>query len=228
MHDLIPAAWREPLAPAIESGDFTELVEFVAQQRLDHPGRIYPPAAEVFTALELTPFDDVRAVILGMDPYPRVGQAHGLAFSIRPGTKPFPPSLRNILDEVERDLGERVNRDGSLIPWARNGVLLLNVGMTVRERTPGSHLSKWQFFTDAVIRAVNQKRDPVAFLLWGKDAEKKEHLLDLGRHPVLKSSHPSGFSARLNFTGTSPFTKANKELLKVGQPPIDWRLPEIS
>lgn len=225
MDDLIPVDWLAQLGPAIGSDAFSRLSAFVAQERADHPGRIYPPAPEVFTALELTPHVAVRAVILGMDPYHRPGQAHGLAFSIRPGAKPYPSSLRNILDEVRRDLGEAVNRDASLIPWTRNGVLLLNAGLTVREGTPGSHLKNWQFFTDAVIQAVARRPDPVAFMLWGRDAQKKERLLAGGRHLVLKSSHPSGLSARIDFTGTSPFTRANDELRKAGQTPIDWRLP---
>lgn len=225
MDDLTPTDWRAQLASAIDSDDFRRLSAFVAKERADHPGRIYPPAPEIFAALELTPFDAVRVVILGMDPYHRPGQAHGLAFSIRPGTKPFPSSLRNALNEVQRDLGEPVNRDGSLIPWARNGVLLLNTGLTVREGTPGSHLKNWKFFTDAVIQAVARGPDPVAFMLWGKHAQAKEYLLDCGRHLILKSSHPSGRSAHINFTKTSPFTRANDELRNAGQPPIDWRLP---
>lgn len=225
MKEFIPTDWRAQLASAIESDDFGRLRAFMAQERASHPGRIFPPAPEVFAALELTPFDTVRAVILGMDPYHRPGQAHGLAFSIRPGAKPFPSSLRNVLNELERELGLAVNRDGSLIPWARNGVLLLNTAMTVREGTPGSHLRHWQFFTDAVIQAVTRRPDPVAFMLWGRDAQKKERLLAGGRHLVLKSSHPSWFSARIDFTGTSPFTRANDELRRTGQPPIDWGLP---
>ena len=225
MDDLIPTDWRAQLASAIDSDDFRRLSAFVAKERADHPGHIYPPAPEIFAALELTPFDAVRAVILGMDPYHRPGQAYGLAFSIRPGAKPHPSSLRNVLNELELDLGLAVNRDGSLIPWARNGVLLLNTGLTVREGTPGSHLKKWQFFTDAVIQAVARKPDPVAFMLWGKDAHTKEYLLDGGRHLVLKSSHPSWFSAGIDFTETSPFTRANDELREAGQPPIDWGLP---
>ena len=225
MDELIPADWSAQLASVIGSDDFKRLRAFVAQERADHSGRIFPPAPEVFAALKLTPFDAVRAVVLGMDPYHRPGQAHGLAFSIRPGAKPFPSSLRNVLNELERDLGLAVNRDGSLIPWVRNGVLLLNTGLTVREGTPGSHLKYWQFITDAVIQAVARKPDPVAFMLWGKHAQAKEYLLDGGRHTVLQSSHPSGRSAHINFTETSPFTRANDELRKAGQPPIDWGLP---
>jgi uracil-DNA glycosylase len=225
MRHLIPDDWRAQLTSAIDSDDFSRLSEFVAQQRLDHPDGVFPPAAEVFAALDLTPFEAVRAVILGMDPYFKPGQAHGLAFSIRPGSKPFPTSLRNVLNELERDLGEPVNRGGSLIPWARNGVLLLNTGMTVRAGTPGSHLRNWRFFTDAVIQAVARKPDPVAFLLWGRHAQAKAQLLEGGPHLVLKSSHPTGYSAHIDFTGTSPFSRANEELQRVGRPDIDWRLP---
>lgn len=224
MRDLIPADWRAQLASAIDSDDFSRLTEFVARERREHPRDVFPPAREVFAALEITRFAAVRAVILGMDPYFSPGQAHGLAFSIRPGSKPFPSSLRNILKELERDLGPPVNQGGSLVPWARNGVLLLNTGLTVRGR-PGSHLRNWQFFTDAVIEAVARKRHPVAFLLWGNDAQKKGRLLKGTPHPVLRSSHPSGRSARLDFTGTSPFSRANEALRRVGRPDIDWRLP---
>jgi uracil-DNA glycosylase len=225
MRELIPADWTEQLGPTIRSEMFDGLADFVARQRNEYPGRIYPPASEVFTALDLTPYDEVRAVILGMDPYPGFGQAHGLAFALRPSATPFPPSLRNILNELERDLGIAVNRDGSLIPWARHGVLLLNTAMTVLEGKPGSHMRKWKFFTDAAIKAVARKPYPVAFMLWGNDAQRKEHLIDGERHPILKSSHPSSRSARINFTGKSPFTRANAKLRRAGQPEIDWRLP---
>ena len=225
MDERIPADWRAQLAPAIDSDAFRALTTFVAKERTDHPGAIYPPAPEVFTALDLTPFDKVRAVILGMDPYAKSGQAHGLAFSIRPGSKPYPTSLRNILNELEHDLGAPAERGGSLIPWARNGVLLLNTGLTVRDRTPGSHIKPWRFFTDAVIEAVARKPDPVAFLLWGQHAQAKAHLLEGTPHLVLRSSHPTGYSAHIDFTGTSPFSRANRELAKVGRPAIDWRLP---
>ena len=224
MRDLIPADWAEQLGPAIRSDEFDRLADFVARQRNDYPGRIYPPASEVFTALDLTPYDEVRAVILGMDPYPGFGQAHGLAFSLRPDATPFPSSLHNILNELERDLGVAVNRDGSLIPWARQGVLLLNTAMTVLEGTPRSHLSNWEFFTDAVVQAVARKPHPVAFMLWGKEAQKKKRLID-GRHIILESSHPSGLSAHINFTDKSPFTRANAKLRRAGQREIDWRLP---
>ena len=225
MRDLIPASWSAQLAPVIRSDEFQRLTTFLAGQRHDNPGRIYPPASEVFAALDLTPYDKVRAVILGMDPYHGFGQAHGLAFSLRLNATPFPSSLRNILNELERDLRHPVNRNGSLVPWARNGVLLLNVGMTVLEGTPGSHLKNWRFFTDAVIAAVARKPKPVAFLLWGKDAQKAErHLLE-GPHLILESSHPSGRSAHLNFNNTSPFRRANAELRKAGEPEIDWNLP---
>lgn len=225
MRELIPPDWAAQLASAIESDEFTRLSAFVAQERVDYPDGIYPPAPDVFAALDLTPFDAVRAVILGMDPYFKPGQANGLAFSIRPGSKPFPTSLRNVLNELERDLGQPANRGGSLIPWARNGVLLLNTGMTVRAGEPGSHLKRWRFFTDAVIEAVARKPDPIAFLLWGKHAQEKARLLEGGPHLVLESSHPTGYSAHIDFTGTSPFSRANDELRTVGRPEIDWRLP---
>lgn len=220
----IPLDWREQLDPIVDWTQFEATQALVRADRDGHGDRVFPPALEVFQALEMTPFSSVRAVILGQDPYPRHGQAHGLAFSLRPGASPFPGSLSNILVEHERDYGPG-NRDGSLIPWARQGVLLLNTALTVIEGHPASHLAAWTPFTDAVIRAVALRPSPVVFMLWGRPAEAKRHLIPSGRHPVLVRSHPSGLAAYRNFRGTSPFRAANEALKAAGAPEIDWTLP---
>jgi uracil-DNA glycosylase len=187
---------------------------------------VYPPEDEVFAALELTPYERVKVMILGQDPYHGPGQAHGLAFSVRPGVAP-PPSLRNIFRELRDELGCPPPRDGSLVPWARQGVLLLNAVLTVRAGEPNSHQGKgWETFTDAVIRAVNERPGRVVFVLWGGYAAKKEALIDAGRHAVLRSAHPSPLSAKRGFFGSRPFTKVNAALEDGGQAPVDWCLRE--
>jgi uracil-DNA glycosylase len=220
----IPLDWREQLDPIVDWAQFEATQALVQKDRDDHVGRVYPPASEVFRAFEVTRFHSVRAVILGQDPYPRAGQADGLAFSLRPGASPFPSSLRNILDEVERDYGP-VNRNGSLVPWAEAGVLLLNAALTVIDGRPGVHLKAWTPFTDDVIKAVALRASPVVFMLWGRRAKAKRTLVDNGRHLVQVRSHPSGRSAYRNFKGTSPFRSANGALTAAGLPEIDWSLP---
>jgi uracil-DNA glycosylase len=185
---------------------------------------VFPPEAEVFSALELTPFENVRVLIVGQDPYHDDGQAHGLAFSIKPGKK-VPPSLRNIYKELEADLGIPRTKNGFLEPWARQGVLLLNTSLTVRAHAAGSHKGQgWEKLTDAIIRAVSSKSERVVFVLWGALAGKKLALIDTTRHTVVQSSHPSPLSAHNGFFGSKPFSKINAALLEVGQAEIDWRL----
>ncbi len=220
----IPLDWRERLDPIVDWTQFEATRSLVQADREAYVDRVYPPAPEVFKALELTPFSTVRAVILGQDPYPRAGQADGLAFSLRPGASPFPGSLANILRELERDYGP-VSRSGSLVPWAQQGVLLLNAALTVVDGRPGGHLKAWTPFTDAVIKAVVDRAAPVVFMLWGRRAEAKRVLIGSGRHPVQVRSHPSGRSAYRNFKDTSPFRSANEALISAGLPEIDWTLP---
>ncbi len=220
----IPLDWCERLDPIVDWTQFEATQSLVQADRDLYVDRVYPPAPEVFKALELTPFSGVRAVILGQDPYPGRGQAHGLAFSLRAGVSPFPGSLTNILGEVERDYGP-VNRSGSLVPWAPKGVLLLNAALTVIDRRPGSHLKAWTPFTDAVIKAVALRASPIVFMLWGRRAEEKEILIGSDRHLVQIRSHPSGRSAYRNFKNTSPFRSANEALIAAGLPEIDWTLP---
>lgn len=221
----LPSAWRPLLDAETEKPYFGKLREFVDRERRTH--EVFPPEDEVFAALELTPYERVKVMILGQDPYHGPGQAHGLAFSVRPGVAP-PPSLRNLLRELKDDAGCPVPTNGDLIPWARQGVLLLNAVLTVRSGQPNSHKGKgWETFTDAVIRAVDARPEPVVFVLWGGYAGKKEALIDTRRHTVLKSAHPSPLSARRGFFGSRPFTKTNAALEQSGQAPIDWCLPDI-
>lgn len=186
---------------------------------------IYPRGSRIFAALDTTPFDAVRVVILGQDPYHGPGQAHGLCFSVLPGV-PVPPSLENIFKEIERDLRIPRPDHGCLVPWARRGVLLLNSVLTVEQNKPGSHAGKgWEGFTDACIDALNREREGLVFLLWGSYAQAKGKLIDLRRHRVLKAPHPSPLSAHRGFIGCGHFSRTNDYLREHGQEPIDWSLP---
>ena len=219
----LPPSWRGALADEIEKPYFQELARFVAEERKTQ--QVFPPDDEVFSALSLTPHDDVRVLILGQDPYHDDDQAHGLCFSVRPGIRP-PPSLVNIYKELESDVGVKAPKNGNLIPWAKQGVLLLNAVLTVRAHTPNSHKDRgWETFTDAVIRKVNEKKQRVVFLLWGAYAQKKAKLIDDKRHTVIKAVHPSPLSARNGFFGSKPFSTINHELEASGSKPVDWRLP---
>lgn len=186
--------------------------------------RIFPPGNEIFNAFTLTPFDAVKVVVLGQDPYHGPGQAHGLSFSVREGVRP-PPSLENIFKELHDDLGLPRPPHGSLTKWAKQGVLLLNTVLTVRARQANSHREKgWEIFTDEVIRRVNAQRDGLVFLLWGSAAKKKSTMIDTSRHLILTSSHPSPYSASYSFFGSKPFSKINQYLEKNNKTPIDWSL----
>lgn len=218
----IPAGWREALRDELAQPAAAALADFVATERAAHT--IYPPAGEEFTALALTPLAEVRAVILGQDPYHGPGQAHGLAFSVRQGV-PIPPSLKNIYKELRADLGLAPPDHGHLAEWARHGVLLLNTVLTVRAGAANSHKGRgWERLTDAIIRAVSARPTPAVFLLWGAPAQKKAALVDEGRHAILRAAHPSPLSAHNGFFGSRPFSQANAALAERGQPPVDWRL----
>jgi uracil-DNA glycosylase len=202
---------------------FRELMSFIDEERREHT--VYPPEPDVSNAFRLTPYESVKVVILGQDPYHGEGQAHGLAFSVRPGVRP-PPSLKNIFKELHTDVGCSAPKDGSLEPWARQGVLLLNAVLTVRAGQPNSHRGKgWEQFTDAAISAVSARTERVVFVLWGGPAQKKLSLIDTTRHAVLKSPHPSPLSAKTGFFGSRPFSAVNAALRAAGQEPIDWCLP---
>jgi uracil-DNA glycosylase len=219
----LPESWRGAVHRQLDAPLLSDLMQFVADERAHHT--VFPPQAQVFTALETTPLPAVRAVILGQDPYHGDGQAHGLAFSVPPGI-PTPPSLRNIFAELQSDLGVPKPTSGSLLPWARQGVLLLNTVLTVRSHAAHSHKGRgWEAFTDAVLRAVNDRPEPVIFLLWGAPAQKKRSLIDTTRHTVLEAPHPSPLSAYTGFFGSRPFSRANAALVDAGRSPIDWTLP---
>ncbi|MGF9698863.1 MULTISPECIES: uracil-DNA glycosylase [Paenibacillus] len=187
---------------------------------------VYPSKENLFSALKLTPYHQVKAVILGQDPYHGVGQAHGLSFSVMPGVR-IPPSLLNIYKELHADLGLPIPKHGYLVHWAEQGVLLLNNVLTVREGQPNSHQGLgWQTFTDAVIRALNERSEPMVFMLWGSHAQKKGAFINRDKHLVLESTHPSPLAAHRGFLGSRPFSKANDFLTSKGIQPIDWTIPE--
>ncbi|SEM63173.1 Uracil-DNA glycosylase [Stigmatella aurantiaca] len=223
MWERLPTGWKKVLAGALEMPSAEALERFVDAER--KKATVYPPEDEMFSAFQLTPPDGVRVLVLGQDPYHGPGQAHGLAFSVRPGVR-LPPSLLNIFKELRSDLGLPPGMDGSLVPWAKQGVLLLNAVLTVRAGTPNSHAGHgWEAFTDAVIQAVSAGPQPVVFLLWGSYARKKKKLIDTGRHAILESAHPSPLSASQGFFGSRPFSRINQTLKEWGREPIDWRLP---
>lgn len=220
---VLPESWREVLAGETEQPYFQQLAAFVAAQRAEH--QVFPPAGEVFAALEHTPYHRVKVLILGQDPYHDDNQAHGMCFSVRRGVK-VPPSLRNIYKELQEDVGVEPPAHGNLEAWADQGVLLLNTVLTVRAHEANSHKGQgWEKFTDAVIRAVNAQPEPVVFVLWGGPAKKKLPLIDTDRHTVVQSGHPSPLSVK-HFRGTRPFSQIDKALAEKGQAPINWQLPE--
>ena len=220
-------SWKARLGDYLERPDMRALAGFLRAEK--RAGKVlYPPGPEIFNAFAHTPFDKVRVVILGQDPYHGPGQAHGLCFSVRPGV-PVPPSLVNIFAEIERDLGIPRPDHGCLTPWADQGVLLLNSVMTVEQGRAGAHQNKgWEGFTDAAIEALNRERQGLVFLLWGAYAQRKGRLVDPNRHLVLSSVHPSPLSAHRGFIGNGHFSSANRYLESQGQPPIDWSLPSRS
>jgi uracil-DNA glycosylase len=218
-------SWLEPLRGEFEQPYMSDLKRFLVEER--QKGRtIFPRAANWFRALDLCPLDSVRVVILGQDPYHGAGQAHGLCFSVPPDVRP-PPSLVNIFKELESDLGIRPSTHGFLEHWASQGVLLLNSVLTVQMGQAASHRDRgWERFTDAVVRLVNDKPDPVVFMLWGSYAQKKAGFVDMSRHLVLKAPHPSPLSAHSGFFGCRHFSKANAFLESKGSAPVDWTLPQ--
>jgi uracil-DNA glycosylase len=224
MRVQLPADWRAVLADELKQPYFQQLKEFVDRERGGHT--VYPPEGDVFNAFKYTPYDGVKVLLLGQDPYHGEGQAHGLAFSVRPGTRP-PPSLVNMLKELHAELGCRVPNNGCLTPWAERGVMLLNAVLTVRAGEPNSHKDHgWERFTDAVIAALNGRPRPVAFALWGAYAQKKKKLIAAPPHRVVTAAHPSPLSAK-KFLGSRPFSAINRALEELGEAPIDWQLPDV-
>ena len=217
-------SWKQRVGEYLQRPDMQSLAAFLREQKRAGK-RLYPPGPDIFNAFAHTPFDAVRVVILGQDPYHAPGQAHGLCFSVRPGVR-VPPSLDNIFREIERDLGIPRPPHGCLMPWAEQGVLLLNAVLTVEAGHAGAHQGKgWEGFTDAAIAALNREREGLVFLLWGAFAQRKGALIDRQRHCVLSAVHPSPLSAHRGFMGCGHFSAANRYLQARGQPPIDWSLP---
>jgi uracil-DNA glycosylase len=188
---------------------------------------IYPNKEDIFSALHLSSYANTKVVILGQDPYHGPGQAHGLSFSVKPGVK-TPPSLQNMYQELQTDLGCIVPNNGYLVKWAEQGVLLLNTVLTVREDEPNSHKGKgWELFTDRVIQALNERAEPVVFILWGSHAGAKGNLIDSNKHRIIRSPHPSPLSSYRGFFGSRPFSRANQYVMEFGGTPIDWQIPNL-
>lgn len=218
----IEEGWGKALENEFSQPYFHALAERVRRDYADEKMTVYPPAAKIFSAFDQTPFDDVKVVIIGQDPYHGPGQANGLAFSVNPGM-PFPPSLRNIFMEVEADTGTRFPADGDLSRWARQGVLLLNSSLTVKAGQPRSHTGiGWEKLTEAAVRKLAESKEGLVFILWGADAIRRGAFIDRSKHLVLESPHPSPLSAHRGFFGSRPFSKANDYLVANGKTPIIW------
>lgn len=222
----LPDDWKTALANELTSDNMDDLRAFL-KQAYQSDESVYPPAALMFNAFNLTPLSQVKVVILGQDPYHRAGQAMGLSFSV-PKAIPKPPSLNNVLKEMADDIGTRYSAHGDLTYWAQQGVLLLNSSLTVKEGEPNSHQNQgWETFTDAVIDVINEQTEHTVFILWGSKAQKKGKYINTDKHLILTAVHPSPLAAnRGGFFGSKPFSKANDYLAQYGQTPIDWQLPQ--
>ena len=213
--------WNEILAEEMQKDYYQKLQAFVQKRRAEV--RVFPEEKNVFTALELTPFESVKVVILGQDPYHGFGQAHGLSFSVQKGI-PLPPSLKNIYKELQEDIGGEFPTEGDLSHWAKQGVLLLNTVLTVEEGNANSHKGMgWETLTNRLIESLNELKHPVIFILWGKPAQDKEKLITNPNHVILKAPHPSPLSAYRGFFGSKPFSRVNDILIQQGQTPIRWK-----
>lgn len=220
----LEASWKARVGDWLRRPDMQALAEFLRAEKA-RGKRIYPPGPRIFAALDATPFERVKVVILGQDPYHGPGQAHGLCFSVPPGVPP-PPSLVNIFKEIEADLGMKPADHGCLLPWAEQGVLLLNAVLTVEEGRAGAHQGLgWEGFTDHIVETLGREREGLVFMLWGSYAQAKGRVIDTRRHCVLRAPHPSPLSAHRGFFGCGHFSAANRYLAGRGQAPIDWRLP---
>jgi uracil-DNA glycosylase len=220
----LESSWKARVGDYLRTPQMQELSAFLRARRAAG-ARIYPAARDIFAAFDATPFDAVKVVILGQDPYHGPGQAHGLCFSVQPGTA-IPPSLDNMFKELQRDLGVPRPDNGCLLPWAQQGVLLLNAVLTVEDGRAGAHAGKgWEGFTDHVVETLAREREGLVFLLWGAYAQKKGAVIDPRRHKVLKAPHPSPLSAHRGFMGCGHFSAANEYLARRGERPIDWALP---
>ncbi|OEF98099.1 uracil-DNA glycosylase [Vulcanibacillus modesticaldus] len=217
--------WANILEEEFEKPYYLKLREFLIEEYRNRV--IYPDMYDIFNALHYTSYADTKVVILGQDPYHGPGQAHGLSFSVKPGIKP-PPSLQNIFKELQADMGCYIPNNGYLVKWSEQGVLLLNTVLTVREGMPNSHKGiGWEIFTNRVISKLNEREEPVVFVLWGKNAQEKLGLISSPQHYIIKSPHPSPFSANKGFFGSRPFSKINQFLIRIGSKEIDWQILNI-
>lgn len=222
MNDIIRYSWKEYLQPEFDSEYFKALARFVNAEYANPAVRIFPPKEQIFNAFKMCHVNDIKVVILGQDPYHEVNQAHGLCFSVNEGIV-IPPSLRNIFKEIESDLGVTPPDNGYLVRWAKQGVLLLNATLTVREHCAGSHQNRgWETFTDNVISRLSQTHNNLVFMLWGSYAQKKSLIIDHNKHLILKAAHPSPLSAYRGFFGCRHFSQANDYLRRVGKGEIAW------
>ncbi|SMC43007.1 uracil-DNA glycosylase [Moheibacter sediminis] len=216
----IESSWKEALKDEFEKPYFKRLVEFVKSEYQTQT--VYPPGKRIFSAFDFTPFDEVKVAIIGQDPYHGANQANGLSFSVTDGVR-HPPSLQNIFKELNSDLGIPIPQSGNLERWAKQGVLMLNATLTVRASQAGSHQNKgWEFFTDAVIQKLSDEKEKLVFILWGAYAQKKGNIIDESKHFIIKSAHPSPFSAYNGFLGSKPFSKTNEYLLQNNSGKINW------
>jgi uracil-DNA glycosylase len=222
VNPVIENSWLEQLSEEFNAAYFIELKKFLLKEKKKY--QVYPPGSDIFAAFNYTPFQQVKVVILGQDPYHGANQANGLCFSVR-NRIAQPPSLRNIFKEMHNDLGLSIPESGNLEKWAKQGVLLLNATLTVRANQAGSHQNQgWERFTDKVIFLLSEKREHLVFILWGKYAQNKELLIDASKHGIVKSPHPSPFSADRGFFGSKPFSKTNQYLEQHDIEPVDWNL----
>ena len=219
----IPASWQKHLPGERDKPYFVKLEEFVSHEQAAQT--IFPPPEKIFAALDLTSYEETKVLLLGQDPYIQKGQAHGLCFSVEDKAARIPPSLKNIYKELKEDLGVEPPKHANLTAWAKQGILMLNVVLTVREGQSNSHKNKgWEQFTDEIIRLVSRKETPVVFVLWGAHAQKKLPLIDQERHQIVQGAHPSPLAT--GFLGSRPFSKINRFLRESGQEEIDWRIPD--
>lgn len=225
MSDINPTiehSWKQALSEEFNKEYFIQLKSFLVNEKKNHT--IYPPGSEIFSAFNYTPFNSVKVVIIGQDPYHGPGQANGMCFSVKNGIRK-PPSLQNIFKELKNDLDYEIPENGNLEKWAKQGVLLLNATLTVRAHSAGSHQNKgWEYFTDATIKLLSGKKQKLVFILWGNYARAKKELIDINKHHIIESPHPSPFSADRGFFGSKPFSKSNEYLKNVGITEINWEL----
>ncbi len=225
LREMLPESWQAVLAEEFDKPYMTALQSFLRAEYASQT--IYPPLPEVFTAFQQSTYEGVRVLVFGQDPYHGPGEAHGMSFSVKPGIR-VPPSLRNIYKELGADLSCTKPNNGYLLPWARQGVMMLNAVLTVRHKSPNSHQKQgWEMFTDAVIKTISARDEPVVFILWGSKAKKKLKLIDAERHHVITSAHPSPLSAHRGFFGSKPFSRVNTQLAAWGKAPIDWQIPNL-